>query len=218
MTGRKTELGPLLLGLGVVVAYWIVLPGGQWLQGQLPLLSTLRWNWLGKLLVIGAALVYFQKSQLTRDDVGMTLRQRAGSILPAIIGITLMCAFSAVDEMLLADGPSLATERLFFQAIMPGLDEELVYRGLLLAFFSQAFAPDRSIKGRASMSAGIAVTFLFAAGHGLFIMNDTLIVNWRALFVTGTLGAGLLWLRTRTGSLVAPTLAHNLVNFSASFF
>ncbi|MET0369741.1 MAG: CPBP family glutamic-type intramembrane protease [Sphingobium sp.] len=36
--------------------------------------------------------------------------------------------------------------------------------------------------------------------------------------MTGALGAGLFWLRTRTGSLVAPVVAHNLLNFGYSFF
>lgn len=43
-------------------------------------------------------------------------------------------------------------------------------------------------------------------------------MNWHALFVTGTMGAGLLWLRAKTGSLVLPLGAYNLANFDNSSF
>ncbi|MET0270263.1 MAG: CPBP family intramembrane glutamic endopeptidase [Sphingomonas sp.] len=216
--GRRTEPGALLLGLGIITVYWIVSPSGHWLQKQLPMTAGLRWNWLGKLLVIAAAAIYWRASRLTRAGIGLTWRQRPGSILPAAIGIALICAFAWTDEALLADGASLSTERLLFQGLMPGLDEEFVFRGLLLAFFAAAFGPGRRIAGGAFGVAGLAVTFLFAAGHGLFVIDDAVVANARVLFVTGTIGAGLVWLRTRTGSLIAPVLAHNLVNFGSSFF
>ena len=97
---------------------------------------------------------------------------------------------------------------------MPGLDEELVFRGLLLAFFVRAFGAGRELAGGTFGLAGVGVTFLFAAGHGLLLLtNGALVMNWHAFIVTGMIGAGLLWLRTRTGSLALPLVAHNLVNF-----
>jgi len=47
------------------------------------------------------------------------------------------------------------------------LDEELFWRGLLLALLTRAFGPSREV-GHASFGvAEIAVTLLFAAGHSL---------------------------------------------------
>lgn len=218
LTGRSTNPAPLMQGMAVVILYWVASPVGFWLQGELPALSALHWNWIGKLLAIAAALVYFWRTDLTGEEIGLTWRQRAGSALPAAIVIGLICVFAWGDEMLAADGTDLSAERLLFQGIMPGLDEELVYRGLLLAFFTRAFGPGREIAGGAFGWAGAAVTFLFAAGHGLFVVDRAVVMDWHAFIVTGAIGTGLLWLRTRTGSLVAPYLAHNLSNFGNSFF
>jgi len=218
MSGRPVLKKPFLLGLGIIIIYWIVSPLGFVLQKSLPLLSGLRWNWIGKLLVIGAALTYLRATGLSRSLVGLTWRQREGSILPAFTMIVLLCVFAWTLEAFQADGTDLSAARLLFQGIMPGLDEELVFRGILLAFFVQAFSQSRNIAGASFGWAGVAVTFLFAAGHGLYVINGEVVANWRPLAITGTLGAGLFWLRTRTGSLVAPVVAHNLLNFGYSFF
>ena len=216
--GRRTAPAPLLMGLGVVVTYWVLSPLGQWIQGHIPLLSTVRWNWLGKVAAIAGALAYWRITRLPRDEIGLTWRQRTGSILPALVVIILVCAFAWTDEALAADGTNLSAGRLLFQGVMPGLDEELVFRGLLLAFFVRAFGAGREIAGGAFGWAGIAVTFLFAAGHGLVVADGAVVMNWHAFIATGTIGAGLLWLRTRTGSLLLPVITHNLVNFGNSFF
>lgn len=216
--GRRTAIVPLLLGLGVVVMYWLVSPLGFWLQGQLPIVSALRWNWLGKVAAIAGALIYWRLTHLSRNEIGLTWRQRAGSLVPALVVVALLCAFSWTNEARAADGTSLSAGRLLFQAIMPGLDEELVFRGLLLAFFVRAFGVGREIADGSFGWAGVAVTFLFAAGHGLFVADGTVTMNWHAFFVTGTIGGGLLWLRTRTGSLALPLVAHNAINFGNSFF
>lgn len=216
--GRPVLTKPFLLGLGIVIIYWSVSPLGFWTQKSLPLLSELRWNWTGKLLVIGAALAYWRATGLSRFQVGLTWRQREGSTLPAFAMIALLCAFAWTLEAFQADGTDLSAARLLFQGIMPGLDEELVFRGILLAFFVQTFAQGREIAGASFGWTGVAVTFLFAAGHGLYVINGEVVANWRPIAITGTLGAGLFWLRTRTGSLVAPVVAHNLLNFGYSFF
>lgn len=216
--GRSVLTKPFLLGLGIVCIYWIVSPLGFWAQKSLPLLSDLRWNWTGKLLVIGAAVAYWRTTDLSRAQVGLTWHQRQGSTRPALAMITLLCALAWTLEAFQADGTDLSTARLLFQGIMPGLDEELVFRGILLGFFVQAFVPGRHIAGASFGWAGVAVTFLFAAGHGLYVIDGEVIANWHPILITGALGAGLFWLRTRTGSLVAPVVAHNLLNFGYSFF
>lgn len=126
--------------------------------------------------------------------------------------------FAWTFEASLHDGPDLSAERLLFQGLMPGLDEELVYRGILLALFARAFPPGREIAGARIGVADIAVTFLFAAGHGLYVAHDGLILGWHGLIEAGVIGSALVWLRRRTGSLIAPVLAHNLANLGDSFF
>jgi membrane protease YdiL (CAAX protease family) len=218
VAGARTHAAPLLAGFGVVILYWTVSPLGLRLQQVAPISAGLHWNWLGKVLALAGAVLVWRRSGLSRDDLGLTMRQRAGSLLPAVIVVGLICAFAWTYEALRSDGNGLSTERLLFQAVMPGLDEELVFRGLLLAFLIRAFGNGGEPAGASIWWAGTAVTFLFAAGHGLFVADNAIRVDWHALVESGTIGAGLLWLRARTGSLVMPVLAHNLSNFGDSFF
>lgn len=218
LAGRRVQAIPLLAGFGVVILYWIVSPLGLRLQQVIPISAAWHWNWLGKILALSAGLAVWRASGLSRDDIGLTVRQRAGSLGPAVLLVVLICAFAWTNEALKGDGASLAPERLVFQAIMPGLDEELIFRGLLPAFFTRAFGRRGEAPPTSFGWPGVAVTFLFAAGHGLFVVDGALQVDWRSLVESGTIGAGLLWLRTRTGSLVMPVLAHNLSNFGDSFF
>lgn len=218
VSGRSVSKKAFVFGLGILLIYWVVSPLGSWAQKALPFVSGVRWNWTGKFLVIVAALAYWRITGLSRAEIGMTWRQREGSMVPAAAMIVLLCAFAWTLEANQADGTDLSTSRLLFQGIMPGLDEELVFRGILLAFFVQAFGQGRDIIGARFGWAGLAVTILFGAGHGLFVVDGAIVANWRPIAITGTLGAGLLWLRARTGSLVAPIIAHNALNFGYSFF
>jgi membrane protease YdiL (CAAX protease family) len=100
---------------------------------------------------------------------------------------------------------------------MPGLDEELFFRGLLLALFLRAFGDHWNLAGAPVGPAAIAVSFLFAAGHALRFGNGSLGFDPAFLMFSAILGFGLLWLRQRTGSIALPIVAHNIINFGSSF-
>lgn len=210
---------PLLLGFGVVILYWIISPLGFPAQKAVPALAALHWNWLGKIFVIVVTLTALTGTKFfDRFELGLTLKQRTGSVLPAAAGIVLICTFAWAFEASLHDGTDLSRERLLFQGLMPGLDEELVYRGILLALFTRAFITEWQVAGARIGVADITVTLLFAAGHGLFVTHGGLTFGWHGFIEAGVIGCGLVWLRRRTGSLLAPVLAHNLSNFGNSFF
>lgn len=72
--------------------------------------------------------------------------------------------------------------------------------------------------GAAVGLASLIVTFIFAAGHGVGWGAAGLELHLQAFVLTGALGAGLLWIRQRTGSVLLPIAAHNLINVGNSFF
>ena len=113
----------------------------------------------------------------------------------------------------------MAPERLLYQATMPGLDEELFFRGLFLAVLGAA-VPSGGVNlfGARITVAGLLVTLLFGLGHGVGIEDGKPFVSWIFIAVTAWFGFGLLWVRERTGSVLLPLLGHNLINFSGSFF
>ncbi len=78
--------------------------------------------------------------------IGLTLSPAAGSLKAAAIVAAAYCGFFVVIAMLFpADPPS--TEDVAFQTTMPGLDEELFYRGLLLFALDQAFRGRKQLLG-----------------------------------------------------------------------
>jgi membrane protease YdiL (CAAX protease family) len=88
---------------------------------------------------------------------------------------------------------------------MPGLAEEVAFRGVLLAAAERAAPAARRVAGVPVSIGAALLTATFVGLHG---------------FGPGTLvsvlpGALLyLWLRLRTGSLIAPVIAHNLWNLT----
>jgi len=218
-TRRQVRWSWLLAAVGLLLAYWAVVILGAGVQEALPWARALRWNWTGKaistLVTLAAAWAILRHD---RAEAGLTLRQAPGSLGPAVLATGLLCALAWACEAMLADGRDLSGERLAFQALMPGLDEELFFRGLLLAALTRAM-PDRwRLLGAPVGPAGLIVTFIFAVGHGVGWADGRLTVDLPAFALTGALGAGLLWLRQRTGGVVAPIIAHNLINLGNSFF
>lgn len=210
---------PILVGLGCLAVYWLAIVLGAGLQDKVPLLAPLHWNWLGKVVAIGVSLgIVAVLPILTRSNVGLVWSFRPHAMRDAAIAIAVLCAVSWGAEAWAADGTDTSPERLLFQATMPGLDEELFMRGILLALFVQGFGTSKSRLGAPFGLAELAVTFLFAAGHALRFAQGAIQFDPVIFGLTGFLGAGLAWLRQRTGSLAVPVLAHNLINLGNSFF
>jgi hypothetical protein len=219
VTGRRVATGPLLLAVGASAAWWAAEVLGSSARHYIPGMSHLHWNWLGKALAIIVSLVMVAVMPgVTRTEVGLTWRRKAGGLLPVLLVIAATCALGWTVHALGGGGPELAPEQLLFQGTMPGLDEELFSRGVLLALLTRAFGPGREVAGASFGAAEIASTLLFAAGHGLLVSHGAIAFDAISFIVSGLLGAGLMWLRNRTGSLVIPILTHNLVNFGECFF
>jgi membrane protease YdiL (CAAX protease family) len=101
--------------------------------------------------------------------------------------------------------PGVPLETWIYQATLPGLVEEAAFRGVLLELLGRVFTARRVLFGAAIGWGGVAVTLVFLQLHG--VTPGTLL---------GVLPAALLylWLRERTGSLVAPMAVHSLWNLS----
>lgn len=172
-------------------------------------------GWSGKLysIVFMILLLYLTRELLSKDDVGLTSRQIPGSILPACIVILFLAAWAFFVGVSSPKGkfdlPTLA-----YLAIMPGLNEELVYRGILLAILIKIIPGNLKLLG-APIGWGIIVTsLLFGLLHG-FGFDTNLAVHIEVIALRNATISGLIfaWLRARTGSLVMPFIAHGLEDF-----
>jgi membrane protease YdiL (CAAX protease family) len=175
-------------------------------------LPGVHWDWAGKLLdlvvmtVLAIALIATRT--LSARDIGLTLRQAPGTarltlvvVLPYLIGLAVLTA------MMFGNTKPPTPEAIAFQATMPGLAEELVWRGLILTLFDKMF-PARGIG-----YGMIATSVVFGLIHGVTVGNDlSLHFALDSLaFAAGT-GFFFAWLRSRSGSLVLPVVVHNATN------
>ena len=102
-----------------------------------------------------------------------------------------------------------------FQATLPGLDEELYFRGLLLLLMHQAFGKGLRIWWADTGWGLWLVVLIFGLAHGFTYEDGALVgVSFGAIFLTGYIGFILTWMRERTGSLLVPILYHNLFNLT----
>jgi len=182
-----------------------LVPGERWL-GNL-------WDWSGPLLGLAGTLVVVallvRRGLLDWRDIGATLEQARGA-LPIAAGLTIATLGLNYAAMSLSTFrlPGVPLETWLYQGTLPGLVEETVFRGALLAMADRAVGPQRArwdVMGARIGWGGLLVTFSFLALHGLSLGT-----------VLGVLPAALLylWLRARTGSLLLPIVAHNLWNLS----
>ncbi len=177
-----------------------------------------HWNWTGKLLDIAAlsvaALVLVGTGRLTRAETGFTLAQAPGFgkvVLFAAVPFLLLIAGLTAAYFGNAKPPS--QETLFYEATLPGLAEELSYRGVMLAIFNRMFVGRLNLLGARVGYGALAISVAFGALHGM-AFDDTFHIQMDALTmaITGTVGFVLAWFRERTGSLALPIVLHNCVN------
>lgn len=172
-------------------------------------------NWSGKAysIIFAIAFLYICRKILTKEDVGLTNRLNPGSVPPALIAIIALAAWAFIVGISSPQGkPDLQT--LTYLAIMPGLNEELVYRGYLLGALDKIM-PARFMLLAAPVGWGMIVTsLLFGLLHGFWLDNNLAIqIDIIALRNAAISGLIFAWLREKTGSLLMPIIAHGLEDF-----
>lgn len=203
----RIRWGWLLAALPLMAAYDALLTRGY---GHIPLhFWPSDWNWEGKALAIGLSLAV--AAVLGWRKVGLTLKQdRKG--LP---GALVLCALLGALFLGLAvrfPGEGFTLDSLAFQLTMPGFDEELFYRGVLLLMLNEAFGRPLKVLG-APMGWGAVVTSVaFGLAHALGYENDAFTFDAMTMAFTGGPALLLVWLKEKTGSLLLPVIMHNFAN------
>ena len=180
------------------------------LPPELHILSVLggHWNWSGKILSLLLSAIVIVAFGLSPAAVGLTLRQRNAGI--GVIALALFVIWGACLGLLFKPGAPDA-ETLAFQAIMPGLSEELVYRGIAPALLLGMIRQQKPSEDM-PWAAIFATALVFGVWHGLQYSDGKFGFDFMsALFpLIGSIPGG--WLRFKTGSLVFPILAHGIAN------
>jgi uncharacterized protein len=169
-------------------------------------------GWSGKLysIVVMVLLLFLTRKAFSKEEAGFTFRQTPGSILPACI-VTLLLAAWALLVGISSPKGKFDLPTLAYLAIIPALNEELVYRSILLAILIRIIPGNLKPWGAPLGWGVIVASLLFGLLHGFWV-DKNLAVHLEMIALRNAAISGLIfaWLRIRTGSLVMPVLAHRL--------
>ncbi|MFK5893559.1 MAG: type II CAAX endopeptidase family protein [Pseudomonadota bacterium] len=169
-----------------------------------------HWNWNGKFYAtIGSILflVFYRKFKLA--DYFLTFKQnkqfaKTGFLIVASILMIKSSVFYFYDTKM-----NWNLDTLLYQFSAPGINEEIIYRGIMLGLFTKVLKPKIMF-----LNPAIVITaLLFGLTHGLSI-NDSFEINFALTSFLRTFGLGLVWawLTLRSGSILLALVAHNLGN------
>jgi uncharacterized protein len=171
-------------------------------------LLSAAWPFLLIALVPGISLV----------SIGVTSRFRPGWLKPSIVALLLALAVPAVF-FILGARKKLDAEGWAFLLIMPGLAEELVFRGVYQSLSNRVFGKPWRLAG-AEFGWGLIITaILFTGFNGLVAVDSQLhahIVLHAAIapFMMSLVSG---WIRERTDSVWPSVFGHNLSNIVIPF-
>ena len=107
-------------------------------------------------------------------------------------------------------------ETILFQLTLPGIDEEIAYRGIMLGLLVSVLKPFRETIFHPAI---LVTAILFGLGHGLFITKSfELSFDIFSFLSSCILGIIWGWLTIKSGSIFLSLTSHNLGNFPIKFF
>lgn len=179
--------------------------------GLLPDLLGGAWNWQGKLLALTASLAVAATPAFGWRRCGLVLGQAPGSLTAALPIVALYCGFFVALAFAFPAGASDA-ETIAFQLTMPGLEEEIFYRGVLLFALDRAFAGRKRLLGVEWGWGAMLSCLLFGLAHAFGFSGGEFSFDPVTMALTAVPAFLAVWLRLRTGSVVLPILVHNFGN------
>lgn len=175
-----------------------------------------HWNWTGK----AAALLF-----------GLVAAFVLTGFKPATYGLTTRVQWDGTGTLLLVCGiyfiiriglyiksgeatSAINTESLIYQATLPGIQEEIIFRGILMGLLATVLKNPSFEFLHVSFSWPVIITsLLFGLAHGLTYHPQTgLNINYFLIFRSAFDGFLFALLAQKTQSLLPGIIFHNLLN------
>jgi hypothetical protein len=177
-------------------------------------LFNLAWNWIGKILaILFSLLFYFRYKRLFLNNQYVNLSPDKKNLKSSIIILTFLAILSSLGGLSL-NKQEWSTETVLFQLTMPGFDEEIAYRGVLLGLLTSISLPKLTFKIITINNPSIYVIgLLFGLIHAIHLDTSYLITfdfgPFLQTFIIGTLYS---YMAVKTQSILLPIISHNLSN------
>jgi membrane protease YdiL (CAAX protease family) len=166
---------------------------------------------MGKIFAITGSVIFllvYKKFEL--KDYFITFHQNKEHLKKALITVLVVFTVATVMNVTFSSPREWNVESIAYQLTMPGLNEEIVYRGILLGLLVKILNPNSFLH-----PAILATALLFGMAHGL-ILNESyeVVFKAQAFFETMIMGMIWAWVTLKTGSIMLALLSHNLGNAS----
>jgi len=201
-------------GLLSLVAFLVVLDIALVEIPRVDGLQHLHWSWqeslLSSLWPFIAAVLF---PAISLASIGVTSRFRSGWLKPSIVALLLALAVPAVF-FIIGARKKLDWEGWAFLLIMPGLAEELVFRGVFQSLLNRVFGKAWRL-ANAELGWGLVITaVLFACANGLISVDPQLHIRivFSAAIAPIMLSFISGWVRERSDSVWPSVVGHNLSN------
>ena len=172
------------------------------------------WNFSGKIYSIIFSILFFYlfKNGFKKYNY-VNIKQEQNSFkktIPVLIVLILLGVLDGIQRH--SNLPD--NEKLIYQLLMPGIDEELAYRGVLLGLFSTILIQKIKVFSIQINPSILVVAILFGLIHGLKITSDlNVIFNSYGFCKTFIYGCFWGWITVKTKSVLLPIIFHNYANF-----
>lgn len=197
--------------LSIIVCYFIY-NAALTMQFQFNCLNIIHgnWNWDGKIYGLACGIVlYFLFRRQFADNNFFTIKQNKEGLRSALkVALAIMC-ISLLGGIV--NDNEFNLETLLFQISMPGIDEEIMYRGVLLGLMCSALRTGNAAWRNPAI---IINAILFGLVHALSLSNGALQINAMNFVWTGIIGYSFGYITIKTRSILIPMLTHNLYNFT----
>ncbi len=174
-----------------------------------------RWNWDGKIYgIIFGVICYLIFRKYFSENNYFTFRQNSENIKISSIAAILIVILATTIAALTGNS-EFNIQRLAFQLTMPGIDEEIMFRGIFLGLLMSTLKEKIAFLGNPSV---LLTAMLFGSMHALTLDKDFSIEFEPILFLqTGFGGYVWGWITIKSKSILLAVLSHNFSNFFAAF-
>lgn len=202
-------LGGILFGTFLFDTLMLHLP-------RLAFLVDLHWNWQGKTIeAMWPLIVVYVFGWLKPQEIGLTLKSNTIRYLTLSILVILITmvflSFHINANQFVRGNPG--AETIIYQLTMPGLGEEMVYRGIFWAIINR-YLSQSGIFFKLNIGWPLILTsILFTCSHVVIFHSSTNSIEllWSGLIAL-PIGIALGLIREKTASIWPCIVFHNAVN------
>ncbi|MTG98922.1 CPBP family intramembrane metalloprotease [Myroides sp. BIT-d1] len=171
-----------------------------------------NWNWNGKLYgVLCGGVCYFAFRSYFKQHNFFTLRQAPDSQKGVRIATFSIALLAVLVWWYAGNGGEWNVETLAFQLTLPGIDEEIMFRGVLMGLLLSSLKSNVKYIGNPS---NLIIAMLFGFVHA-FVLSREYAVSFDIVYFIQTGFAGYIygWIAIKSKSILFPIVAHNGSNF-----